>query len=65
MVETSSAYEILVGKPEHKNRLGRLRRTWEDSTIMDLKELGYKDVDCIYLAQDTGRRQTVMNLQVP
>jgi hypothetical protein len=30
-------YEILVGKPEGKRLLGRLRRRWEDNIEMDLK----------------------------
>ena len=30
------AYRILVGKPEGKKSIGRLRRIWEDNTKMDL-----------------------------
>jgi hypothetical protein len=31
---------ILVGKPEGKRSLGRLRRRWEDNIKMDLQEMG-------------------------
>jgi hypothetical protein len=32
--------------------LGRPRRRWEDNIKMDLKEVGYGDMDWIELAQD-------------
>jgi hypothetical protein len=45
----------------------RLRR--EDNIKMDLREIGLRDVDWIYLAQDKDRWRalvnTVMSLQVP
>jgi hypothetical protein len=31
-----NAYNILVGKPEGKNQLGRPRHKWEDNIKMDL-----------------------------
>jgi hypothetical protein len=34
------AYRILVGKPEGKRTLGRLRRRWVDNTQMDLRDIG-------------------------
>jgi hypothetical protein len=40
MGETRNAYKILVGKPEGKRPLGRLRRRWVDNVKMDLKEMG-------------------------
>jgi hypothetical protein len=49
--------------------LCRPRRRWEDNIRMDLREIGFGDVDWIYLAQDRdGWRalvNTVMNLRVP
>ena len=33
-------YRVLVGKPEGKRPLGRLRRRWEDNVKMDLQEVG-------------------------
>jgi hypothetical protein len=35
-----SAYKILVRKPEGKRPLGRPRSSWEDSTTVDLEEVG-------------------------
>jgi hypothetical protein len=35
--EKRNAYRILVGKPEGKIPLGRLRHRWEDNIEMDLK----------------------------
>ena len=31
MGERNGAYIVLVGKPEGKNPLGRIRRRWEDN----------------------------------
>jgi len=42
---------VLVGKPEGKRPLGRTRRRWEDSTKMDLHEVGCDDMDWIELAK--------------
>ena len=69
MGEERGAYRVLVGKPEGKRPLGRLRRRWVDNIRMDLQEVGCGYVDWIGLAQDRDRRQTlvnaVMNLRVP
>jgi hypothetical protein len=43
---------MLMGKPEGKTPLGRLRRRWVDHIKMDLREIGWDDMDLIYLAQD-------------
>jgi hypothetical protein len=40
---------IGVGKPEGKCPLGRPRRRWVDS--MDLREIGWDDIDWIELAR--------------
>ena len=34
-------YRVLVGKPEGRGRLGRLRCRWDDNIKMDLRELGW------------------------
>jgi hypothetical protein len=69
MGEVRGAYNILVGRPEVRRPLGRPRCRWEDNIKMDLREIGFGDVDCINLVQDRDRRQalvnTVMNLWVP
>jgi hypothetical protein len=63
------AYNILVWWPEGRRPLGRPRREWEDNIKMDLREIGFGDVDWIHLTQDRDRWQavvnTVMNLRVP
>ena len=40
MEEYRNAFGVLVGKPEGKRRLGRPKRTWEDNTKMNLREVG-------------------------
>jgi hypothetical protein len=54
-----------MGKPEGKRPLGRPRRGWEDEIRMDLREIGWGNVDWI---QDMDRWRafvnTVMNLRV-
>ena len=41
---------LLVGKPEGKGPLGKLRHGWEDNIKMDLKEVGCDPGDWIALA---------------
>jgi hypothetical protein len=69
MGEVRGAYNILVERPEGRRPLGRPRRRWEDSIKIDVREIGFGDVDWIYLAQDRGRWRdlvnTVMNLRIP
>jgi hypothetical protein len=69
MGEVRNAYNILVRKPEGRRPLGRPRRRWEDDIKIDLREIGFGDVDWIHLAQDRDRWRalvnTVMNLRVP
>jgi hypothetical protein len=69
MGEVGGAYNILVGRPEGRRQLGRPRRRWEDIIEMDIREIGFGDVEWIHLAQDRDRWRalvnTVMNLRVP
>jgi hypothetical protein len=69
MGEVRGAYNILVGRPEGRRPLRRRRRRWEDNIKMDLREVGFGDVDWIHWAQDRdGWRalvNMVMNLRVP
>jgi hypothetical protein len=64
-----NAYRLLVGKPEGKRPLGRLRRWWVDNIRMDLGEVGWGDLDWIGLAQDRNRWRALvnsaLNLRVP
>jgi hypothetical protein len=50
--EKSNVYRCLVGMPEGKRSLGRPRRRLEDSIKMDIREIGWKCMDWIDLAED-------------
>jgi len=70
MGDTRSAYRVLVGKPEGKRQLGSPRHRWEDTTKMELQEMGKGSMDWIDLTQvrDNMWRalvKVVMNLQFP
>ena len=69
MGEVRGVYRVLVGKPEGRRPLGRLRRRWVGNIRTDLQEVGCGYVDWIGLAQDRDRWRTlvsaVMNLRVP
>jgi hypothetical protein len=69
MGEGRDVYRVLVGKPEGKRPLGRLRRRWEDNIKMDLREIGIGGANWTQLALDRVQWRaflnTVMNLRVP
>jgi hypothetical protein len=69
MGEERGVYRVLVGKPEVKRPLGRLRRRWVDNIRTDLQEVGCGYMDWIRLAQDRDRWRrlvsAVMTLRVP
>jgi hypothetical protein len=69
MGERRGAYRALVGKPEGRIPLERPKRRWEDNIKMDLREVGWRGMDWINLAQDRDRWRAlvnaVMNLRVP
>jgi hypothetical protein len=52
MGERRGVYRVLVGKPEEKRPLGRLRHRWENNIKMDLQEVECGGMDGIELAQD-------------
>jgi len=69
MGEEKGVYRVLVGKPEGKRLLGRLRDRWVDNSRTDFQEVGCGYMDWIGLAQDRDRWRklvsAVMNLWVP
>ena len=58
-----------MGRPEGRSPLGRPRRRWDDNIKMDIQEVGWGDMDWIYMAQDRDRWRALvnaaMNLRVP
>jgi hypothetical protein len=46
-----NAYRILMGRPERKRPLGRPSRTLEDNIKIDLRDIGWGDMDWIDLTQ--------------
>jgi len=62
-----NSYNILIGKSEGKQSLGRLRRRGKDNIRMDIKETGWEDVNWTRLAQDKDQWRaflnTIMNLR--
>jgi hypothetical protein len=67
--EKSNAYRILVGKPEVKRPLGRLRSRGVDNIKIDLREIEWCGMDWTDLAQDREQWRalvnTIMNLRFP
>ena len=47
-----SSYRVLVEKPEGRRPLWRRRRRWEDNIKMDLREVEWRDMGWIGLAQN-------------
>jgi hypothetical protein len=64
-----NVYNILVGKPEGKRLLGRPRRSWVGNIKIDLREIGWGDMNWISLAHDRDQWRvlvnTLMNFRVP
>jgi hypothetical protein len=61
--------KCLVGRPDGKRPAGKPRPRWEDNIKMDFKEIGWKGMDWIDLAEDREKWRellnVVMNLGVP
>jgi hypothetical protein len=47
MEEGRGVYRVLVGRPKGKGPLGRPRRRWEDNIKLDLREIGFDEVNWI------------------
>ena len=69
MGERRGIYRVLVGKPEGKKPLRRIRRRWEDNIKTNIQEMGCGVMGWIELAQDRdwwrALVNAVMNLRVP
>jgi hypothetical protein len=69
MREKRHAFRTLVGKPEGGRPLGRPRHKWVYNIKIDLRGIGWDNVDWVNLGQDRDRWRalvnTVMNLLVP
>jgi hypothetical protein len=61
MEEERKTYRVWVGKLEGRRPLGRPRRRWKDGIRTDLKEIGWKSVEWIQLAQDRVRWRALVN----
>jgi hypothetical protein len=62
MREGRGTNRVLVGKPEGRRLLGRLRHRWEDNIKIDLQEVGCGGMDWIEVAQDRDRWQALVNV---
>jgi hypothetical protein len=51
----------LVGNPERKRSVGRLRRRWDDIISVDLREIVWIVVEWIHLTQDRDQWRVLMN----
>jgi hypothetical protein len=62
-------HRVLVGKPEEKRPLGRLRRRSEDNIEMDIQKVVCRCTNWTEVIQDRNRLRAlvnaVMNLWVP
>jgi hypothetical protein len=47
---------------QKERRLGRWRCRWEDGIRVDLREIGWGDVEWVELSQDRGQWRAVVNV---
>jgi hypothetical protein len=57
-----NVYKLLVGKPEGKRPLGRLRHRWTDNIKTDVLEIGLSVADWIGLVQGRYRWRALVNM---
>ena len=56
-------YRVLMGKPEGKRPLGKLRCRWDDNIKMDLEEVECGGMDWMEVSQ--ALVNAVMNIRIP
>jgi hypothetical protein len=61
MENMRNSYKILVGEAGGKRLLGTPRRRLEDNIRMDLRQIWWEVVDCIYLAQVRDQWRALVN----
>jgi hypothetical protein len=61
MGERRVEYRVLVGNLRKRDHFERPRRRWEDNIKMDIREVGFRDVNWIQLAQDRDRWRALVN----
>jgi hypothetical protein len=61
MGEERKVYRALEGNLEEKRPLGRPRHRWKDGIRMDLREMGWEDVEWVQMDQDRGQWRAVVN----
>jgi hypothetical protein len=64
MEEKRNAYRILVGKPEGKRLLEGHRRRWEDIINVDLREIGWDNMDWIHLTHNEDQWRDLVNMEM-
>ena len=62
MEEGRYAFKIITGTPTAKRHLGRLRRRWEDSIRMDLKEICINTRNWVGSVQDRDYWRALVNV---
>jgi hypothetical protein len=60
MGEKRKLYKVLMGKPEGKRPLARLRRRWKNGIKMDLRQIGWEGMEWVHLAQDRDRGRGIL-----
>jgi hypothetical protein len=60
--EMRNPCKSLVRKPGGKRPVRRPRHRWEDTARMNLREVGWEDVDWMHLVQDTDQRWALVNI---
>jgi hypothetical protein len=62
MGEKGNTYRILMGKPEGDRPLGRPIRRWVDNIKMNLRVIGWGNMDWVHMSHDRTLVNTTMHL---